>query len=86
MTIATQLFRIGQSVRILPGLYQPQTGKDVYTIVRCNEPDSSNPSYVIENAVNRSQRRELQSRLLPVTSDEDSAASVFTTREPNAKR
>lgn len=84
MTIATQLFKIGQSVRILPGLYRLQAGSDVYTVLRCNEPDSSNPSYVIENAVSRGQRRELQSRLLSVKADENAPASVFAMREPNA--
>lgn len=64
MTIMTEPFKIGESVRILNGGVRPETVPEVYTVLRCNEPDSPNPSYVIESALNHRQRREFHNQLV----------------------
>ncbi|WP_075214015.1 hypothetical protein [Mongoliimonas terrestris] len=80
MTIETEPFRVGQSVRILPGFHQRKAVSDVYRVVRCNELDSKNPSYVLVNDVNHSQRREYHDRLVPITVGENLTTDVFTVR------
>ncbi len=65
MTIAAP-FKIGQSVRIMQSPLRKEAILDVYTVLRCNEPDSSNPSYVIENDVDHRQRRESHDQLVSV--------------------
>jgi hypothetical protein len=67
MTAAITTFEIGQSVHLLPDTYIRTAGTEIYTVLRCNESDSSNPSYVIRSEVDSRQRRALHDRLRPAT-------------------
>lgn len=67
MSAELQLFKIGQSVRVMPDLHLRTAPTDVYTVLRCNEPDSANPSYVIRSEVDNRQRRENHDRLRSAT-------------------
>lgn len=67
MSADFQLFKVGQSVRVMPDLHLRNTAMDVYTVLRCNEPDSANPSYVIRSEVDNRQRRENHDRLRSAT-------------------
>jgi len=73
-------FAIGQNVRILPDLQLRDVAKDVYTVVRCNDTDGPDPSYVIQSEVDRRQRRERHSRLRPVAAEPGFGARVFVHR------
>lgn len=80
MSIDTRLYRIGQSVRVLPDLHLRNAATEVYTVVRCNEPDSDDPSYVIQSGADNRQRREPHSRLRPAAPESGTASTVFQGR------
>lgn len=80
MTTETEPFRVGQSVRILPDFYHRQAVSDVYTVVRCNELDSKNPSYVLESDANHSRRREHHDRLISMTAGETVPSDQLTVK------
>lgn len=73
-------FEIGQTVRVLPDLHGRVPALDVYTVVRCNEIDGPDPSYVIQSDVDRRQRREPHSRLRPVAAEGPAGSRVFVHR------
>lgn len=74
-------FKIGQSVRILKGLYHMEPVADIYTVLRCNESDSPNPSYVLQNDANQRQRREFHSQLVSAVAGEGAPADPFGRQE-----
>lgn len=80
MNVHVQPFKIGQAVRMLPDIHTRDAGAGLYRILRCNEPDSADPSYVIQSEIDQRQRREPHSRLRAAVSDADLGSRVFVHR------
>lgn len=81
MSTMTEPFRIGQSVRILKSHHRLETVAEIYTVVRCNELDSPNPSYVLQNDANLRQRRESHNQLVSVVAGVGPSADPFRRQE-----
>lgn len=82
MPATTAAFRIGQTVRILPGPHRLDGASDLYTIVRYDASDGPGRSYVIENDGDHRRRREVHDRLLPVDAAAGAPADPSRLPEP----
>lgn len=81
MTTIIEPFRIGQSVRIVSGLHRMESVVEIYTVLRRNETDSPNPSYVLQKDGNQHQRREFHDQLVSAVADTDLPGDLLCRQE-----